>query len=131
MTHSPPRLLKKVQMSLDFARDREPVERQGGGTHSPNGYPPRREAYLRVRRSVAGARGVPVRRMGLRRWAFFSSLRGFRPKLARYAARNSSQTLALVKPRVFLPGEWRAALGSVLLKSDRGPETEDRRTRSA
>jgi hypothetical protein len=24
------RLLKKVQMSLDFARDREPVERQGG-----------------------------------------------------------------------------------------------------
>jgi hypothetical protein len=25
-----PRLLKKVQMSLDFARDREPAERQGG-----------------------------------------------------------------------------------------------------
>jgi hypothetical protein len=26
-----PRLLKKAQMSLDFARDRELVERQGGG----------------------------------------------------------------------------------------------------
>ena len=34
------------------------------------------EAYLRVRRSAARARGVPVRRMGLGRWAFFSSLLG-------------------------------------------------------
>ena len=33
-----PRLLKTVQMSLDFARDREPVERQGGRTHQ-NGSP--------------------------------------------------------------------------------------------
>ena len=32
------------------------------------------EAYLHVRRSAARARGVPVRRMGLGRWAFFSSL---------------------------------------------------------
>jgi hypothetical protein len=55
------RLLKKVQM-------------QGGVTHPPDGYPPRRETYLRVRRSAAGARGVPVRRMGHRRWAFIGSL---------------------------------------------------------
>ena len=30
MNRFSPRLLKKVQMSLDFARDREPVERPGG-----------------------------------------------------------------------------------------------------
>ena len=46
-----PRLLKEVQMSLDYARDRErfdrltalsnaegPVERQGGVTHPSDGY---------------------------------------------------------------------------------------------
>jgi hypothetical protein len=33
------RLLKKVQMSLDVARDREPAERQGGVTH-PFGWVP-------------------------------------------------------------------------------------------
>ena len=76
-----PRLLKKVQMSLDFARDREPVERQGGVTHPADGYPARCEAYLartsqrRTHRPDGyPARGVPVRRMGPCRWAFFSSL---------------------------------------------------------
>ncbi len=77
-----PRLLRKVQMSLDLARDREPVERQGGapGTHSQDGHPSEWVPGVRltspVRRSAAQSRGVPVRRMGPRRWAFFSSLLG-------------------------------------------------------
>ena len=58
-----PRLLKKVQMSLDIARDREPVERQGGVTHPSDGYPGPSEAYLWVRRSERTS--APTPQMGL------------------------------------------------------------------
>ena len=66
-----PRLLKRAQMP-------------GGapGTQPKAGC--RREAYLRVRRSAARARGVPIRRMGPRRWAFFSSLLEGKPDPAGY-----------------------------------------------
>ena len=56
------RLPKMTQMSLDFARDREPVERQGGlpeaGVPSPLG-----PDVLEVRRSEN--RGKPTQQMGL------------------------------------------------------------------
>jgi hypothetical protein len=70
MDNAPSRLLKNP-LSLRLLKK---VQMQGGapGTRPQDGC--RREAYLRVRRSAARERGVPIREMGPRRWAFFSSL---------------------------------------------------------
>ncbi len=65
-----PRLLKKVQMSLDFARDREPAERLGDVTHPADGYPGP------VRRTSGTPQRVPewTNPPEADRWAFFSNL---------------------------------------------------------
>jgi hypothetical protein len=56
-----PRLLKKAQM-------------QGGVTHPPDGYPGSSEAYAGYAAAKARTSGVPIQKMGHRRWAVFSSL---------------------------------------------------------
>jgi len=74
------RLLKKVQMSLDSARDRERAERQDGVTHPSTGYPPRGtprrwvggvlSAYAAAPRECR----VPIAGLVSADGAFFSSL---------------------------------------------------------
>jgi hypothetical protein len=46
----------------------------GGVTHPTDGYPASSEAYTGYAAASARACGVPVRRMGPRRWAFLSNL---------------------------------------------------------
>jgi hypothetical protein len=67
-------------MSLDFARDREPVERQGGARRAEvptgGGSPTAggSEAYSGYAAASAPACRVPIRRMGTPQMAFLSSL---------------------------------------------------------
>jgi hypothetical protein len=80
LKHLSPSLLKKVQT-------------QGGITQPSDGYPGPSEAYSWYAATSARAGGVPIRRMGLRRWAFFSSLFRFlaRPRFRAPKASGSLQ----------------------------------------
>ncbi len=90
------RLLKKVQMSLDSARDREPAERQGGapGTHPPGWVQVRgvltRTSQRRASAGVPTAGGHPSIRMGTRQMGRFQ-------QPARPAARSGGRGVTLIE----------------------------------
>jgi len=61
---------------------------QDGVTHPADGYPGPSEACFRYAAMSARAGGVPVRRMGPRKWAVFSSLLAGRQRLIEHLREN-------------------------------------------